>query len=332
MKISIIIPVYNAANYLEQCLDSVLNQNLAIYEVICVNDGSKDHSWEILEQYAQKDTRVKLYNQQNGGVSSARNLGLQHANGDYVGFVDADDFILPNYYKSFLTELQSDIIALQPNERWGPVHQKMSKYEMTSSLMLNMLATDDFNSVCFKIFKLEKIQQHSIKFPLGMRLGEDAHFVFSCLQHAQSVVLVPNQNGYIYRENFESATKSAVKDNSVFDRVFSEFQFDHKSKFNIQLSEEQILNAKLQKFNNSYLSALSIYLRSNPIMSKSSRWQLVKTSMVQFKTIYESTKHLPIWELPRGRFERLVLIALQKQRFGLIKLLFAYSHWRNGIK
>ena len=90
-KVSVIIPVYNVEKYLKQCLDSVVNQTLKDIEIICVNDGSTDNSLEILEEYAQKDNRIIIISQENQGQSVARNIALEKATGEYVGFVDSDD-------------------------------------------------------------------------------------------------------------------------------------------------------------------------------------------------------------------------------------------------
>ena len=92
-KLSIIVPVYNASKYLERCLDSVINQTLKEIEIICINDGSSDNSKTILENYAKKDNRIKIINQKNLGLSASRNKGIKYANGEYIFFVDADDWI-----------------------------------------------------------------------------------------------------------------------------------------------------------------------------------------------------------------------------------------------
>lgn len=92
-KVSVIVPVYNVAKYLGRCLDSVLSQTFQDFEVICINDGSTDNSLEILHQYAQKDERVKIINQKNSGAGLSRNTGINMAQGDYLSFIDADDWI-----------------------------------------------------------------------------------------------------------------------------------------------------------------------------------------------------------------------------------------------
>ena len=95
VAISIVIPVYNVEKYLRECLDSLINQTFNDFEVICVNDGSKDSSLEILNEYAQKDIRFKVISQENGGSGSARNNGLSRAQGKYVQFLDGDDYFEP---------------------------------------------------------------------------------------------------------------------------------------------------------------------------------------------------------------------------------------------
>ena len=104
LLLSFIIPVYNCAKYLNECLDSIINQNTDnwSYEIICINDGSSDTSLQILNSYANKNTNIVVLNQNNMGVSYARNRGLSSARGEYVWFVDSDDFIIPNSLFSIL--------------------------------------------------------------------------------------------------------------------------------------------------------------------------------------------------------------------------------------
>ena len=100
--ISVIIPVYNTAEYLPRCLESVLNNTYRNLEVICINDGSKDNSIEVLNAYAQKDSRIRVIDQENAGVSAARNRGLDEVVGEYIAFVDSDDWIHRQYFEVLL--------------------------------------------------------------------------------------------------------------------------------------------------------------------------------------------------------------------------------------
>ena len=98
--ISVIVPVYNVEKYLAECLDSILNQTYTDLEIICVNDGSTDNSLKILNEYAQKDNRIKVISQQSGGASVARNTGIKHSTSEYLTFVDSDDIIKPTYMET----------------------------------------------------------------------------------------------------------------------------------------------------------------------------------------------------------------------------------------
>ena len=105
--VSIIVPVYNAEKYIKNCVLSILNQDYKNIELILVNDGSKDNSYNICKQLAEKDNRIRLFNKENGGTSSARNYGLDNAKGEYVCFIDSDDFACPNYVTTLLAATQN---------------------------------------------------------------------------------------------------------------------------------------------------------------------------------------------------------------------------------
>lgn len=104
-KFSIIIPVYNVENYLSECLDSVIKQTIMDLEIICVNDGTKDHSREILEEYQKQDARIQIIDKVNGGLSSARNAGLAAATGEYILFLDSDDYLEQSACERILYEI-----------------------------------------------------------------------------------------------------------------------------------------------------------------------------------------------------------------------------------
>lgn len=327
-KISIIIPVFNAEKYLDQCTTSLLSQSLAACEFIFVNDGSVDDSRDIIENYQKQDSRIKLINQENQGVSAARNAGIISAQGEYIGFVDADDYVSADYFERFLEYSGADLIAITPTD-FGVNNSSLVKIVQ---FYQHMLTSDSFNSVCYKIFKRDLIIANRVTFPVGVCLGEDAHFIMRFLQYTQTVALLPDNQGYFYRENQESATKSPVKDYSVFDRVFSEFKLNHQKQYNIPLTVTEILDAKLQKLWKTYMAALSLYFRANSVMDKSERKQLIQKSMMEFSIIYTQTAHHAFWQSARGRFEQFVLSALVQQQFWKLRMAYGYSHYRNGIK
>ena len=108
-KISVIIPVYNVEKYLKECLDSVINQTLKDIEIICVNDGSTDNSLDIIKEYAQNDNRIIVIDKKNAGLGAAYNSGLEVAKGEYIGFVEPDDYISLNMYENLFKHANSDV-------------------------------------------------------------------------------------------------------------------------------------------------------------------------------------------------------------------------------
>ena len=112
--ISIIVPIYNAEQYLHRCIDSILHQNYTDFELLLIDDGSKDASGAICDEYAAKDTRVRVFHKENGGVSSARNLGLDNAQGEYITFCDADDYVDQEWLAAYRDAIAGDIdLAIQ---------------------------------------------------------------------------------------------------------------------------------------------------------------------------------------------------------------------------
>ena len=136
IKVSIIVPVYNVARYLGECLDSIINQTLDDIEIICINDGSTDNSLEILEEYAKKDSRIWIFTIENSGLSLARNYGIKHANGKYVGFVDSDDYINETMFEKLYNSCEQNDLDLAIckislfDDKTGEVNNNLSYYNL----------------------------------------------------------------------------------------------------------------------------------------------------------------------------------------------------------
>lgn len=166
IKTSIIIPVYNVEQYLSACLDSVISQTYENIEIVCVNDGSADDSLQVLEKYAQKDKRIKIINQKNQGVSVARNVGLDNATGDYIYFLDSDDYIDKNFIETSVDvaiKNDSDIVIVAENA-------------FNSRMLINI---DFCYGTTWCVFiKKDYLDKHpDIRFQEGVQLHEDAVFV-----------------------------------------------------------------------------------------------------------------------------------------------------------
>jgi len=215
--ISVIIPVYNAAAYLEQCIVSVLQQTLKEIEIIAVNDGSIDNSGEILDRLAKADMRLRVFHRNNQGVSSARNFGLNNARGRFIGFVDADDWIEPRMMEQMYhaaIHSQSDWVICNVNihEADGTKRKRLAFNDQTIDVktsgpeMLRRLIRFDFDYANWnKLYKAEKVYQFKVKFDEAMFLWEDLLFNLTYLLYSEQVILLDNAF-YHYRVQSNSIT------------------------------------------------------------------------------------------------------------------------------
>ena len=203
--ISIIIPVFNLQNYIGDCIESVINQTFQSLQIILVDDGSTDHSYDICQHYAQKDERIQIIQQENRGVSAARNTGLQKATGNYVMFIDGDDTVAPDYVESYITQAESmgaDIVV-------GGYTKKESGNETQVTPLAGIYDTKEFLSllckegtqvygyVWCKLFRLSLIKEDAFRFNENMYSQEDLDFALSLYGKAQKVCCFDNC-GYFY--------------------------------------------------------------------------------------------------------------------------------------
>ncbi len=215
-KISIIVPVYNAEKYLGRCLDTLLNQTLTDIEIICVNDGSGDKSCDILEEYAKKDYRIKVINQENSGVAVARNNALNVAVGEFIGFVDADDWVTLNFYENLYNiAIQNDAdIAVSNVFKYSSETKietllnfnEVKLYEQTSE-KLEIAQVPKFNYIWNKIYRRTKLLENNITFPIS-NMFEDAVFTLKTITLLEKMATVP-QGIYYYFDNENSLTKAS---------------------------------------------------------------------------------------------------------------------------
>lgn len=198
--ISVIIPVYNAEQYLKKCLDSLINQIYQKIEIICVDDGSTDHSLEILRYYENKDNRVHVYTQKNAGPSAARNKALDYAKGDYISFVDADDFLEKNAYKvlaEVAVEKENWDLIIFGGNVIGEKNEYISDKLTTTFNTYKNCSVEDvvFHEKAARPFlwlhfiKRELLEKPSIlRFDETMNLGEDQIFQFLYIPRAKNVI------------------------------------------------------------------------------------------------------------------------------------------------
>ena len=202
--VTILIPVYNTSKYLRQCLDSITAQTYQNLQVVLVDDGSTDDSLSICEEYAGKYSYIEVHHQANAGVAAARNKLLSYIAGDYVLFVDSDDWIEPQTVEYLVAEArysQVDIVTCSAIINDGPITVKEIQKEEWSQerTVLEFLRHVIFNgSLCNKLIKAERIK--GIQFAKEISYGEDALFIWQVLQRVQKV-LITNRQLYHYRMN-----------------------------------------------------------------------------------------------------------------------------------
>lgn len=211
--ISIIVPVYNVSLYLDKCIESILNQNYKNIELILIDDGSTDNSYEICEKWEKTDKRIKLIKQKNKGVSSARNKGLDNALGDYISFIDSDDIVEKDIYTSFIKEMtdEIDIIRFRCRTHYGKIKTiSQNNYEGLLDILKDEKKYDlffkehAFGSVCFSIFNRNVIE--GIRFNEEFKYGEDYLFYFYVINKS-SKIFFSDFILYNYMVNHFSATR-----------------------------------------------------------------------------------------------------------------------------
>lgn len=206
--ISVIIPIYNSELYLKECFDSIIAQSYVNFEVICINDGSTDSSGEICQSYSQLDSRFVYIEQNNGGVSSARNRALKEAKGEYICFVDSDDMLEPHYLENLLILSKDGNLAVCSYSRdYSKLTSdsfKTTEYETKEFIQHILNESIEHPNIWLMLFKNSIIQKYHLDFTLGCVRNEDTEFYMKYLIYVKRVV-VSDYKGYYYRNNENSA-------------------------------------------------------------------------------------------------------------------------------
>lgn len=224
-KISVIIPVYNSTDCLERCVRSVCAQTYGELEILLIDDGSTDGTGELCERLAAEDARIRVYHKENGGASSARNMGIGLASGAYLGFVDSDDHIEPEMYALMMDamhERPGDIVQISRDEvdeegRRLPdvcIPPKQARFCEAEDFLRELLLHRGDCSLCTKLVRREMFRKH--RFPEGM-LNEDFRLLVEMLQETRGITILPEQCYHVVCRQ-QSTTRRKTKDS--FSRVF----------------------------------------------------------------------------------------------------------------
>ena len=263
-KVSIIIPVYNAEKYIGRTIDSILNQSETDFEIIAVNDGSTDKSYNIMKKLAQKDKRIKIYTKTNEGVSATRNYGIKKATGKYLLFVDADDMLTENglhnlceiakKYNADITIGNSKVIDL--NGKTIKSHENGKIYQQNRKELLTTFFKDngdfDSQSVWAKLFARDICNE--LRFADNQNSNEDRYYFFQEICNSKKIVLL-NRDVYIYEKHFNSLSTSKV-DKRIFSNIkFAEQMSSYVKKYEpwaTDLSLYNLLVTSLMVYRNFY--------------------------------------------------------------------------------
>ena len=222
--ISIIVPIYNVEKYLHQCLQSIINQSFSDIEIILINDGSTDGCYDICEEYKKRDSRIVVVHKENSGLVNARKTGISYAHGDYIAYVDADDWIEPNMFErmyQIMIKQSVDIVMCGRYEDTGKVSKsvyhemkegKYDKQALLNSVYPRLILDDTFielgliPSIWDKLYKRDLIIMCQELVDDRIVMGEDAACVYPCLINANSIYII-HECLYHYRQTTSSMIK-----------------------------------------------------------------------------------------------------------------------------
>lgn len=222
MKYSVIVPVYNAEKTIRRCVDSLTAEARADVEIILINDGSKDASAEICREYEKNDSNIQFINKENGGVSTARNAGLDIASGDYILFVDSDDYVAPSFFSildEVLTGTPCDWIQFsccfddgleKRNHIYSPLVAE-NRVELMPHI-INAICRKSINGPVAKLYRRELIEANQISFPIGASVAEDRVFNIKYSMYIKNYAVSDRVLYYISTENENSLTRGRHAD------------------------------------------------------------------------------------------------------------------------
>lgn len=283
-KVSIIVPVYNTEKYLRKCLISLVNQTLHDIEIICVNDGSTDNSLAVLNEFAKKDARIKVIVKENEGQSAARNLAIQQAQGEFLGFVDSDDWVDLKYFEELYNTAKKyncDIACAgfkRCKKHRASIKKKFKKSAVYSDINAKAAIDNlpDHNYIWNKIFKRQSWLNTKITFPQG-RYFEDVAVLIKIMYYMGDLVTVPKVF-YYYRQNPASTVASSSPKHHEDFRIAKKELLDFAKEKNITLKQNRM-----------WLKKVYFKLFGLPILKVCYYNQIIKCKLfglITFLTVY----------------------------------------------
>lgn len=215
-QVSIIVPVYKVEKYLPGCIESILSQSYSDFELLLIDDGSPDKSGEICDEYAARDVRIRVFHKTNGGVSSARNLGIEEAKGEWIMFVDSDDFIdadtlkvCSGYFLKYdLIRFSMRLVLNKENTRWNDI--EIANNDTKEEYFSKVVSRNAILGVCGGIYKKSIFKDNNIKFSTDLISGEDWFVQIQCLIYCNALQIL-NKPLYIYNRYVETSCTNVFR-------------------------------------------------------------------------------------------------------------------------
>ena len=225
--ISVIVPVYNVAEYLPECVDSIINQTYKNLEIILVDDGSTDACPDICDEYAKRDSRIRVIHKKNGGLSDARNVGLDICTGEWIGFVDSDDYIAHDMYEKLYAsavEVQADVSVCQSiKDKNGTLlysnYQRGTEILYSKEDMINRMFCGGVQTIAVYLKLYRKNVFLDLRFPVG-KTNEDAFIILSIIDNTDKMVIIPDAL-YYYRLRIGSITNVRYWNSNIWDTILA---------------------------------------------------------------------------------------------------------------
>lgn len=320
IKVSVIIPVYNVENYIEECVESVINQTLKEIEIIIVNDGTKDNSIKKIEKYLS-NPRVILINKENGGVSSARNTGLKIARGEYISFIDSDDFIEPTMLEKLYNEGEGMDIVFSNFARidgFGNIEIEKNNFENLEIKEGSYFYNIELGYIWNKIYNHKFLKEYNIKFKENM-LMEDLLFSLKVFSIAKKVKYL-DKVYYYYRVGInESAVNTLIKNKELMNKTYNQL-IEEVEKFLIEFEGKKFIKLRI------FLTKIDLFVRKKKLNNE-------KINNKKIKEIEEKIENL--WDenfsIEENKILREDMFSILKGKVFLDIDLLKKFYWKNRL-
>lgn len=331
-KVSVIIPIYNVEKYLERCLKSVINQSLKDLEIICVNDGSEDKCIDILNFYQNKDNRIIVINKKNGGSSSARNAGIKRARGEYIYFIDPDDYIESWALEDliYISQKNNCDVVLSgyktnpTNEIINPLYDN-KKYTNGIEMILSNHKVHSHNDLCFVwrfIFKSKLINDNNIIFKEDVKIGEDFIFNLEVLSKSKGIY-VSNKCFYNYTvDNNNSLMKTPYK-SFLEDSIVKQYEIKKELSIKLNLYNDKNYRRDMSLYYiNSFLPMLLKNLYNSPEVNKEAGVKRI----INYNMFRESCKNIGFMYKCNNTKEYIAYLAIKFKLYRVLNKIYSKQY------